>query len=95
MARRKTPRRPGRQPKVVAWSPAIEGLFRLAAVGWTPPATVRVSQGGASMTWSADFADEKGQSFTLKVRLRRAKDGWKLAEETLQTRLSYRAGAAE
>lgn len=87
MARRKPLRRPLRLTRAIPWRAEFNEFFRLAGIGWTPPAEMTVSQGVASMTWSADFTDAQGQVFTLKIRLRRTKANWRLAEETLQTRL--------
>lgn len=95
MARRKPVRRAARQTKVIDWSPDIAGLFRLAAMGWTPPASVTVSVGARSMTWTAAFRDRDGQAFQLKVRLRLGAAGWHVAEETLQTSVIGRVGGAK
>lgn len=95
MARRKPARRAARQTKVIDWSPDIAGLFRLAALGWTPPASVTVSAGARSQTWTAAFRDPDGQAFQLKVRLRRGQTGWHVADETLETRLIGRVGGAK
>lgn len=87
MARRKPVRRPLRITRTLPWDIKFEEIFRLAGSEWISPDEVSLSQGASSMTWSADFTDPQGQVFTLKIRLRRAKDGWNVAEETLQTRL--------
>jgi hypothetical protein len=96
MARRKPARRAARQTKVIDWRPDIAGLFRLAAMGWTPPASVRVSAGARSQTWTAVFQNpNNGQAFQLKVRLRLGETGWHVADETLETRLIGRVGGAK
>lgn len=94
MVRHKPARRSPRLSKVIEWSPEVEGLFRLAAVGWTPPATVTITGGATAQTWTAAFEDPQGVPFVLKVHLRRRADKWFVAEETLQTRLVGRLGGA-
>lgn len=97
-----TPRKPAR-PKTyargeireIAFQPAHEELFALAAEAWTRPRKVRVRITKTSFTFEARFLTDWGAVAVLRTRARRTGDGKLfITERGMSLRFGFSAKAA-